>query len=155
MARRQLIDVTPTLDTSAYGSGDRVGTIHTITGAGPAGFSAAVLESVTVIDKDGQGVALTILFFESLPTVASADNAAIDLADAQAAKCIGHVTIATTDYVATASNTIASKVIASGLPLTPARTGVQETIYAVVKSGGTPTYTASGLTFRYCFRWDI
>jgi hypothetical protein len=155
MARRQLIDVTPTLDTSAYSSGDRVGTVHTITGAGPMGFNAAVLESITVIDKDAQGVALTVLFFESLPTVASADNAAIDLSDANAAKCIGHLSIATGDYVSTASNKIACKVPAVGIPLTPGRAGVQETIYAVVVSGGAPTYTASGLTFRYSFRWDL
>jgi hypothetical protein len=155
MARRQLIDVTPTLDTSAYGSGDHVGSIQTITGAGPAGFNAAVLESVTIIDKNAQGVALSILFFDSLPTIASADNAALDMTDANAAKCIGHVSIDTTDYVATASNTLGCKVVSPGLPLTPARTGVQETIYAVVKSGGTPTYSADGLTFRYCFRWDI
>ena len=155
MARRHLVDVTPAMDTNQYASGDRFGAIHTITGAGPHGFEGAVLESVTVVDKDAQSPVMTILFFDSLPTVASADNAALDIADAQMAKCIGSTGIAAGDWSTTTSSHVASKVVSPGLPLKPARTGVEGTLYAVCKlTAGTPTHTASGLTFRYCFRWD-
>ena len=156
MARYQVVEVTPTLDTNAYASGDRVGSIHTITGAGPAGFHGAVLESITVIDKDAQGAALKVHFFDALPTVASADNAAIDLTDAQAAKFIATVSIATGDYLATASNKLAFTQPTRAIPMCPsAANGVKETLYAVVTTTGSPTYTASGLVFRYTFRWDI
>ena len=155
MVRYQTIDVTPVLDTSAYTSGDRVGAIHTITGAGH-GFRSAVLESIAIIDKDAQGAALKVHFFDALPTVASADNAAIDISDAEAVKYTATVSIATTDYVSTASNKLAFVLPTRPIPmcLLAAHSGVASTLYAVVTTSGSPTYTASGLVFRYTFRYE-
>jgi hypothetical protein len=151
-----MVDVIPTLDTNAYSANDRLGSIQTLTGMGPAGFQGAILESVTVVDRDGQSPVMTILFFDSLPTVASADNAALQIADAQLSKCIGHVSIASGDWITATDANVASKVVSPGLPLTPSPNGVRQTVYAVVKlTSGTPTFTAAGLTFRYCFRWDV
>lgn len=93
------ITVQPTLDTSAYASGDRLGSIHTITNAfrefhRPFGQTTPgvptialggnnILAEITIIDQAKQSAAIDILFFDKSPTVASADNAAIDISDAE------------------------------------------------------------------------
>lgn len=147
---RQMISVTPTVDTSAYGSGDRLGSIQTLTGACEVAGKAAVLESVTIVDKSNQKAAMTLLFFESLPTVASSDNTALDISDAQMAKCVGVVSIANTDYADASSSAAGCKTF--DLPM---RSAGAADLYVVVKSGGTPTYgAATDLTFKYVFRQD-
>lgn len=155
MARYLVIDATPTLDTSAYASGDRLGSLITLTGAGPGGFHGAVLESVAVLDKDKQGAALKVLFFDRQPTISSADNAPLDISSAQSAGFLAHVSVAAADYVSTASSKLGYTQSLRGVALVPSSAGVQETLYAQLVSAGTPTYTASGLTVRFTFRWDI
>ena len=165
-----VINVTPTLDTSAYASGDRLGSIHTISGAfrnidrsfDPVTSTDSVnkkkqghviLQSITVIDQAKQSQPMTIMFFNSSPTVASADNAAIDISDAEMiAKCIGVVSFDAT-YLALAANSVATKTNI-GLLLEQSASATDQNIYAVVVIGGAATYTASSLLFQYGFLQD-
>lgn len=144
------VQVTPTLDTNAYSANDRVGTVHTLTAACING-RAAKLASLSVLDKAAQGAALTLLFFDSLPTVASDDNAALDITDAMMEKCKGHVTIGTGDYQAIAASKIAC-VKNIGLIL---ESGSQGNLYVVVMTTGTPTYAADSLVFNYSFEQGL
>lgn len=166
-----VIDVVPTLDTNAYASGDRLGSIQTISSAfrkiqrttldpitptssdfqGQAG--KVVLQSIVVIDQAKQSQPIDILFFSSSPTVASADNAAIDISDAEMdAKCIGVVSFDAT-YVALAANSIAAKTNL-GLVLKQSTSAANNHIYAVCVIRGAATFAASSLRFKYGFLQD-
>lgn len=146
----KVISFTPTLDTNAYATGDRMGSITEVTDFWRNVGGVNILKSIAILDTAKQKVAFDIFFFNSQPTVASADNAAIDISDAEMAKCIGHVSIATTDYCTDlAANSFATKsdinlVLKGAAPTT----GAVKHLYAVLVSRGAPTYTASALTIQ-------
>lgn len=149
---RKVISVTPVVSTSAYGAADQVGGIQTLTGACEIVGKPGVIESIVILDKAKQKAAMTIFFFNSLPTVASSDNAALDITDAEMAKAIGHVAIAAADYQDVANSSLACKIVSPGLPI-PA-TG-SPSIYAVMMTTGTPTLgSTSDLVVRYMVRQD-
>jgi hypothetical protein len=108
----KVIRVTPTLTTTAYSANDIMGTekFFKLSDVFRNSSEAARLESVAVLDKVKQKAAFDILFFNAEPVVASADNAAMDITDAEmAAKYIGRVSIAGTDYADLANNSDATK----------------------------------------------
>jgi hypothetical protein len=148
----KIVEVTPTLDTSAYASGDRLGSLMTLSDVVRHQGMEAVLLDVVVLDKVKQSQAIDIYFFRESPTIASADNAAIDISDAEMEKCIGRVSIATTDYSALANCSEASP--APFNRLLGAIEG-KTSIYALaVCRSGTPTYAASSLVFKFKFLQD-
>lgn len=151
-----VITVVPTLDTSAYAAGDRLGTIHSISDAFRAtsrSFSGArsILQSIVIVDLASQNANFDILFFDQLPTVASADNTALNIADAEMAKCIGAVSCAES-YITTTANSVMT-VRNIGLMLQRFDNLVNN-LWAVVKIQSTATYAASSLTFKYSFLQD-
>lgn len=154
--KSKVVSVTPTLDTNAYASGDRVGSVMEFSNAMDDSSGTGTIVSVTILDKAGQGSVLSLLLFNDLPTVASADNAAIDITDAEMAKCVGVVPIASADYVTTASNSIAT-VRSINLLVQAAKSATSSTgksLFGVLKSGGSPTYAANSLVVSLCIKQD-
>jgi hypothetical protein len=154
MSNTKFIRVTPTIDTAAYTAGDQVGGLQTLTGAvSDAADRSVTLTGLTVIDRDAEGAALRVYFFRAAPTNSSANNAAYNLSDAEAASLlIGFVDIATGDYVADSGFKMACKSVNIPLISTDQDTELKYTgkIYAVATTSGTPTYTAAtDLTFVY------
>lgn len=145
------ISVTPTIDTNAYTANDQVGDLQTLTNALRTGATSCMLEAITILDKAAQSAALQIFFFNASPTIASSNNAAISITDAEMVKFIGSVTIPAANYVTTASNSAATLTNIQ-LPLIPT-TGTS--LFALAKTTGTPTYGAvSDLIFTYVIRQD-
>ena len=60
-----LIDVTLSLDTSAYASGDVLADTQEIANAMRVIDGTAILESLILLDEDDQGVALDLYFFNA------------------------------------------------------------------------------------------
>ena len=152
----KFVEVTPTISTSAYTANDTVGGLQTLTGVASDADGGCVLRSLTITDKAAQSAALTLFFYSDDPTLA-ADNAAYSESDADnAAKCIGHVTIAAGDYQTSALNSTAC-VKNIGLVLKCQETGSNAEprsgkIYVGVKTTGTPTYASTtDLVFKYSF----
>lgn len=149
--------VTPVVSTSpAYSSNDQVGGILTLVGACQIKNSLAVLESVTVIDRNSQNAAYTIFFFDTLPTVASVDNATLNISDAEmVAKCIGAVSISNTNYQTTSANSVGTLLMPSCALALRSLTANGD-LFAVVKTLSTPTFaTTSDLTFKLSFSQDL
>jgi hypothetical protein len=150
VSRTHIAEVTPTLDTSAYATGDHMGTIHTLNSALSNVGTTSILVNLTITDTANQKAALEVHLFSASPTLTSSDNAAIRIADSEvAAYHLGYVSVAATDYVtldATAGNAIAIK---TGLNILLKNSAAGTSIYAVVVSRGSPTYAASSLTFKY------
>lgn len=152
----KVITVTPTVSTSpAYTANDQVGGIQTITLPYEGGNRLATLLSVSLVDKAAQNAALTIFFFTELPTVASSDNAAFDLTDANMLKYAFHVNITASDYATSSSNSAACLGMSTVAKCALATGNAATALYAVVKTTGTPTYASTtDLQFTYTFGFD-
>lgn len=147
---RTQVTVTPTLDTNIYASGDRLGSLMTIDDS--SGFiqkgKLYLLEHVLILDQAKQSVALDCLMFDGSPTIASADNAAIDITDAEMAKCAGYFQVVAASYVALANSSVVQAL--PNIVLRPDATGK---IYALlVVRSGTPTYAAGSLVLQFKLR---
>ncbi len=138
-----LIDFTLSLDTSAYASGDLLADSQSIASAMRATDKTAVLQSLTLNDKDDQGVAMT-LYFLSANVSMGTENAAPSISDANADNILGYVDIAASDWKDIGGTRIAS-VRSIGLLLKPVSGGTNIYI-AAVNGTGTPTFTAAGIT---------
>ena len=144
------VQVTPTISTGIYATGDVLGTLQTISGAARFTGGGGFLRALTILDKtQAQRAAIDVLFFDRSVTVA-ADNAPITMSDADMANCLGFVAIATGDYntafPGTPLNSVATKVLSTPLPYIVNATS----LFAVAVVRGTPTYTStSDLVFSY------
>jgi hypothetical protein len=137
------LEATPTLDTNAYAANDRVGSVMTFTPAIGITSPQFTIQSIALIDEAKQSLELDLLLFAASPTIASADNAAIDITDAQMkANFVGSVTIYASDYKALANSSCAT-VRNVGLTLKP---DASNSFYGVLVTRGAPTYAATSLT---------
>ena len=104
----------------------------------------ALIKSVTVIDKDAQGIVASLFFTDQNITTA-AGNAAENNTDAENATILGEVEIPAASYYDLANSKIAT-VPGIDLVVQPVDNGTS--IYVFGHTDGTPTHTASGLTIR-------
>lgn len=151
MHQAKIVTFAPTCDTSIYASGDQIGSATAIEIANvtenSSGGSRAL--SLTVIDKARQNAALDVLFFSQSPTVASSDNGALNITDAEmASKCIGIVSVESSDYKDLLNSSVATlRGIDLILQASKSSTADQMTraksVYAMVCSRGAPTYASS------------
>ena len=139
------VTVTPTIDTTIYASGDQLGSLMTFPGLLGPGKSGQLVYA-SVYDKALQSAALSLLLFSSQPTIASSDNAALNISDAEMLKCMAAIPF-TTAYTSTSANSINTIPLSSGnnpvLPIAVYSTVADGTIYAIMRCGGTPTYGAA------------
>lgn len=137
---------TPTIDTAAYASGDLIGDKIELTNAARTAAGSGIIQSISIIDDDGEEAAMDVLFFDTDPTNTTfTDNDPVDIDEADLENYIGHASVASADYSSFASNSAAS-VQNVGIPFDLAS---GTSIWAVIVSRGTPTYTATDdLTLR-------
>ena len=147
-----VITVTPVVDTNALAANDlAVATLTRLQRVGKPG-GTTVLQQVMLLDKDLESVATELWFFDTVSVTLPALNAAWSISDANAERCVGVVNIATTDYFATALNSVAIKK-QMGLSMKLASDSTD--LWAAIITRGGPTYTAaSDLTFTFTFYPD-
>jgi hypothetical protein len=148
----------PTISAGAYASGDQLGSLVEITSAVDAPGDTATVLSVSLHDAAAQSSILQLLFFKDKPVVTSADNAALNISDAEMAdKCLGYVGFVAADYVALSASSIGT-VRNVNLLLTSRRSQDNPSgtsIWVIARCGGTPTYGATtGLTFSIGVKQD-
>lgn len=140
------LEATPTIDTSAYASGDLIGTKMSF-GLGDTWGNARAgeIRSVLVADNAKQDAQLDVLFWDTDPSNTTfTDNAALTVADADLVNLFGVAEIFTwkdfnDNSVGIAQNLTIPLVFPSGT----------KTLYAAIVSRGTPTYAADDdLTVR-------
>lgn len=138
--------ITPTLDAGAYTSGDVLFVPVELTDCTLDTKGASVLRMINVLDFADQKQSIDLLFFSENPGSIGAANAALALSDAEVASFLGHVTIATGDYVSGDANAYVTKFLEM---LLIAKQSSKSFWVAGVCRSGTPTYGASGLTFKF------
>ena len=144
------ICVTPIITTTigSYSSGDSIGGVITLKDVMARKNGTAILKSVLVMDNDGQSSGLTILFFSSNPTGATAnDNSAFSYGNTFFNQ-IGKINITSDDYEMIDTKSIADidtycKLIQNKEDST--------NIYAIIISKSSPTYTSGTSSLRINF----
>lgn len=145
------VTVTPTITTDAYTANDCVGGIQTLANAARTQNNETILLSLKITDLAAQDAVLNIFFFESNPAAGTyTDNAELDIHDTDMAKCLGAIEVAAADYLSAKDNSVAT-VRNIGFGMTPSGSS---SLYALVKTTGTPTYAVGDLEFTFFFLRD-
>lgn len=142
------VDVTLSLDTVAYASGDVLADTQVVTNAMRAADGLGILRSIALVDEDDQGVAFDLYFFSANVSLGT-ENAAPNISDADARNFLGIVAIATTDWKDLGGVRVAY-IDDIGMVVKPA-TGTRNIYVGAVNGAGTPTFTAAGVTLRLGF----
>lgn len=142
-----VIDVTASLDTSAYTSGDVLFDTQSVSSVGRVNAGVVVLQSLFVLDEDDQGAAMDIYFLDANNSLGT-ENSAPNISDANARNILGHVSIAAADYKDLGGCKILTQ---TGIGLVMKMGAGATTLYIAGVTGGTPTHTASGLRFKLGF----
>lgn len=135
--------VTPTVDTSAYADGDRVGSIMTFTDILEPVRKGAVVSVTYVFETGTLGAnGFSLLLFRSSPTIASADNAALDVSDAQmTANYLGMIN--TPNTAETSLTVLANNAAASTQGVKLAVDSDDGNLYGVIQAHAAITFTAT------------
>ena len=142
------INLTFSLDTNAYASGDLLADTQELASAVRASDGYAVLTAIELNDEDDQGVAMYVVLLDANVSLGT-ENSAPSISDANARNILSIVPVATTDWqdlggvrVATLRNLSIPVKSASG----------STSIYVGLLNGtGTPTFTAAGIRGRFTF----
>jgi hypothetical protein len=139
-----VVEAVPTIETSAYASGDVIGEKLSLSDAARSLVSTGIISSVVIVDKDSEAVDIDVVFFDANPAAFGNDNAAFDPTDADVANIVCVVSV--TDYYTFNDNSVG---IAQNVNCPFDLGSTNTTLYAALVSRGTPTYTAAtDLTLR-------
>jgi hypothetical protein len=145
------IQVTLSLDTSAYASGDLLADAQAITSAALASGGAVELVSLLCVDEDDQKVAFDI-YITSDSTSWGTENSAPTITDAAARSIQAIVPIAAADWKDLGGVAVAQPRIAQSIGVICETSGSANLYVAVVNGSGTPTFSASGVRINFGFR---
>jgi len=143
------IDVTPTIATSGYVTGDQMGAALTFTSAASAsGRGGRVVNAMLTSRTPTALNSLNLHLFEATLTLASSDNAALDLTDAnlEAAKYIGTINFQAADYYDTTSNAFCPGTHKAGPPSISFVTSGSANLIGVLEVAATPAAQYAGTT---------
>lgn len=146
-ATASFVDVTLSLDTSAYAVGDVLAATQEIVNAVPSTGGATALHSLLVLDKDDLGLGLDLVFLDANVSIGT-ENAAVSITDADAARILGVVPVAAGDFVDLGGCRVATL---KGIGLALRADIASRSIYVAAISRGTGTYTAAGISLRLGF----
>jgi hypothetical protein len=144
------VKVTPTVSLTAYSIGDAIDKAQQLTNAVPNMGGQSEIVKIVISDAAKQNAALKLLFYNKKIADAT-DNAAFDPTDTEnAVNFIGHIDIASTDYVSLSDNSVATKIPALEFGVKALNA---KNIWMQVVANGTPTFAAiTDLTVTVTFK---
>lgn len=148
--KTKTVDVTFSLDTNVYASGDVLADSQILEGCLRKVDLTGVLSGFTLLDEDDQGLALDVVILSANVSLGT-ENAAVSLTDAAARHILGIVSVAETDWVDLVNSKLATKLNVN-LPVLPVAQTTD--LYVGLIARGTPTHTASGIRGRFHFFQD-
>jgi len=106
MRASKVITITPVIEAGAYAAGDLLGTFTKLPDAVLNPGGVCVLKSLLVLNTAANTVdpVFDVLFWDREPVIASADNAAFDVTDANLLHLIGMYSVAAADNKNFANN---------------------------------------------------
>jgi hypothetical protein len=101
MSDTKIIRLNPTVDTSAYGSGDCIGGKQTLSNVFRDNYPGGVLQDITVtVRRAGQNKALRIYVFSADPTAATLTDNAAFVSSTSDLKILHVIDVGVSDYKA-------------------------------------------------------
>lgn len=146
-----VLDFLPTLDTSIYADGDVLFDTTALANFFKNPGEGAYLQSIQALDEDDQGVAMDLVFLNAQVSLGTF-NAAPSITDANARAILGIVNLPAAGFVDLGGCRIQT-LRGVGLQLKPVA-GSTSVYVAGITRGGTPTYTANGLRFKFGLHQD-
>jgi hypothetical protein len=146
-----VLDFLPTLDTNVYADGDVLFDSAALANFAELPGEGGILDSIHVLDEDDQGVALDLVFLNANVSLGTF-NVTPAITDANARASVGLVKVAAADYIDLGGARIAT-LRGIGLRMKTAP-GLSSLWVAGITRGGTPTYTANGLRFKFGITQD-
>ena len=138
-----VVEVTLTLDTVAYASGDVLADTQEVEDAVRTEGGYGKVVAAVVLDKDDQAQGLDLVFMRSNESIGT-ENAALDMTDAEAEVLTGFIEVASGDYIDLTNSQIA---LVGGLNV-PIYASAGTSVYMAAISRGTGTYTANGIVVK-------
>lgn len=148
--KTKTVDLTFSLDTSAYASGDLLADSQRLVDVVRFADFQGVLSGFTLHDEDDQGVELDVVFLSANVSLGT-ENAGVSVTDANARQILGIVNVASTDWKDLGGVKVATKLNVN-VPILPA--AQTRDVYVALITRGTPTHTASGIRGRFHFFQD-
>lgn len=149
-APSKVAEVTLSLDTAQYASGDVLAATQIIEACMRGNGGTGVIHSVVLLDKNDQGGALDLVFFRTNASIGN-ENDAVSVSDANADEILGIVEITAGDYVDLVNSQLVTKT-SVGI-VVDADAGADD-LYVAAISRDTKTYTAAGITLKIGFLRD-
>jgi hypothetical protein len=136
-----VLNVTLSLDTSAYVSGDVLADLQAVADFMRADGGRATIQSLTVLDKDDQGLEMDILISPTSTSLGT-ENSAPNISDTNAENLQRICNVASGDYIDLGGSKMATK---TGIGLVVEAAAGSTTMYIGAITRGAPTHTASGI----------
>lgn len=143
-----VIDLTATLDTSAYAAGDVLFDTQELANAARVTAGVTILQSIVVLDEDDQTAAAMDFYFFNANTSLGTENSAPSITDANARTLVGRVSLAAADFTDLGGSKLGVK---TGIELVMKADTAQTSLWVAAVTQGTPTQTASGIRCRFGF----
>ncbi len=144
------VDVTFSLDTSAYASGDLLAETQVIAACMRLDDKQGLLTGFTLHDEDDQGIELDVVLLSANASLGT-ENSAVSITDANAREILGIVNVGSSDWKDLGGVRVATKLNVN-VPIKPA-TGTDDCYVALITRGA-PTHTGSGIRGRFHFLQD-
>ena len=143
-----VMQIRPTLDTSAYADGDVLFVPVELVGLSAQNVPV-LLQTLTVVDQSDQGAAFDLLFFRRSVALGTL-NAAPSISDADALFFAGRVSVASSDYYDVGGARVAD-VADLSRPRLMSTGENSSSLWVAGISRGTGTYAADALQIRLGF----
>lgn len=145
-----VVGVTFSLDTSAYADGDVLADSQVLAACLRTDDGTGVLQTITLNDKDDQGIAMDIVILDANVSIGT-ENAAVSITDANADNILAVISVESTDWVDFVGCKVAT---IKNLSIPVSAVSGTDDLYVALVTRGTPTHTASGITARFGFLQD-
>lgn len=140
----RIVDVTLSLDTSAYAAGDVLADTQVVSNALRIINGNGLLNSVVVLDEDNQNQPLDLVFLSANVSLGT-ENSAPAITDANARNILGIVRINSYDWIGLGGVGVAT---ITGLTLGLQAASGTSDLYVAAITRSAPTHTASGIRLR-------
>ena len=139
-----VIEITPTLDTNIYASGDVLFETIEVASAMRVNGGEGFVQNITVLDKDDQAGDFDLVFLKTNVSIGTA-NAAVSITDTNAEQILGIIRVYAGNYADLVASQLATK---SNVGLSVEAAAGSTSLFLAGISRAAKTYTASGLVIK-------
>ncbi len=132
------IEVTPTIDTAVYQSGDRLGSVMTFANAALVTGRSGTIVGAQLRDEALSAFDIRLHIFKVSPTLANADNGALSITDANLATAIyvGSIEFLSSNGHSAVDNRVVQGTWLGGPPVIPFVTSGSSSLFGVLEARG-------------------